>query len=172
MALVSCATPEPQYDLIIRNGLVIDGSGSPGIATAVAIRGDRIAAVGALTNATARQTLDATGLVVAPGFINMLSWADEPLLVDGRSQSEIKQGVTLEVFGEGWSMGPLTEHMKTEQLAAQGDLKFAIDWTSTLRGWSARESRPMLRPLSAPRRYASTRSGTTTASQPRKNSRA
>jgi N-acyl-D-amino-acid deacylase len=129
-ALVSCATPEPQYDLIIRNGLVFDGSGQPGVTTSVAVRGDRIAAVGALDNATARESVDAAGLAVAPGFINMLSWADEPLLVDGRSQSDIRQGVTLEVFGEGWSMGPLNERMRNEQIAAQGDLKFAIDWTT------------------------------------------
>ena len=130
VALVSCATPEPQYDVIIRNGRVFDGTGSPGVMTSVAIRGDRIAAVGALADATARQTIDAKGLAIAPGFINMLSWADEPLLVDPRSQSDIRQGVTLEVFGEGWSMGPLNERMRKEQLAGQGDLKFAIDWTT------------------------------------------
>ena len=96
----------------------------------VAVKGDRVVAVGPLPDATARETIDASGLVVAPGFINMLSWADEPLLVDPRSQSDIRQGVTLEVFGEGWSMGPLNERMKAEQLAAQGDLKFAIDWTT------------------------------------------
>lgn len=98
--------------------------------TSVAVRGDRIAAVGPLEDATARETVDAGGLAVSPGFINMLSWADEPLLVDGRSQSDIRQGVTLEVFGEGWSMGPLTDRMRQEQIAAQGDLKFAIDWTT------------------------------------------
>ena len=130
VALVGCSTPEPQYDLIIRNGRVFDGTGAPGVAASVAIRGDRIAAVGPLTDATARETLDAKGLAVAPGFINMLSWADEPLLVDGHSQSDIRQGVTLEVFGEGWSMGPLNDKMKTEQLAGQGDLKYPIDWTT------------------------------------------
>jgi N-acyl-D-amino-acid deacylase len=130
LALVGCSTPEPQYDLIIRNGRVIDGTGSPATMTSVAIKGDRVAALGALTDATARQTIDASGLVVSPGFVNMLSWADEPLLVDGRSQSDIRQGVTLEVFGEGWSMGPLTEKMRNEQLGGQGDLKFAIDWTT------------------------------------------
>jgi N-acyl-D-amino-acid deacylase len=130
LALAGCAAPQPQYDLIIRNGQVFDGTGTPGVSTSIAIRGDRIAEVGPLSDATSRATLDAKGLAVAPGFINMLSWADEPLLVDGRSQSDIRQGVTLEVFGEGWSMGPLSEKMKSEQLAGQGDLKYPIDWTT------------------------------------------
>lgn len=130
LALAACATPEPQYDILIRNGRVIDGTGAPGVDASLAIRGDRVVAIGPLADATARETLDAAGLVVAPGFINMLSWADEPLLVDGRSQGNVRQGVTLEVFGEGWSMGPLNERMKTEQLAGQGDLKFPIDWTT------------------------------------------
>jgi N-acyl-D-amino-acid deacylase len=129
-APAGCATTEPQYDILIRNGRVFDGSGSPGAALSVAIRGDRIAAVGPLVDATARETIDAGGLAVAPGFINMLSWADEPLLVDGRSQSDIRQGVTLEVFGEGWSQGPLNERMKNEQLGGMGDLKYQIDWTT------------------------------------------
>lgn len=130
VALAGCATPEPQYDLVIRNGRVFDGTGTPGVVTSVGIRGDRIAALGNLADVTARETVDASGLVVAPGFINMLSWADEPLLVDGRSQSDIRQGVTLEVFGEGWSMGPLNERMRNEQVAGQGDLKFPIEWTT------------------------------------------
>ena len=128
--LAGCRAAEPQFDVLIRNGRVYDGSGSPGVSASVAISGDRIAAIGALADATARETIDAAGLAVAPGFVNMLSWADEPLLVDGRSQSDIRQGVTLEVFGEGWSMGPLNERMKAEQLAGQGDLKFPIDWTT------------------------------------------
>lgn len=130
LALAACRATEPQFDVLIRNGRVFDGSGSPGVSASVGISGDRITAVGPLADATARETIDAAGLAVAPGFINMLSWADEPLLVDGRSQSDIRQGVTLEVFGEGWSMGPLNERMKTEQLAGQGDLKFPIDWTT------------------------------------------
>jgi N-acyl-D-amino-acid deacylase len=128
--LACCAAPEPEFDVLITNGQVFDGSGAPGVRTSIAIRGDRIAAIGALPDARARLTLDAAGLAVAPGFINMLSWADEPLLVDGRSQSDIRQGVTLEVFGEGWSMGPLNERMKTQQIADQGDLKYPVDWTT------------------------------------------
>lgn len=126
----ACTAAEPSYDVLIRNGRVFDGSGGPEQAISIAVRGDRIAALGPLTDATADLVVDAKGMAVAPGFINMLSWADEPLLVDGRSQSDLRQGVTLEVFGEGWSMGPLNAQMKTEQLAAQGDLRFPIDWTS------------------------------------------
>jgi N-acyl-D-amino-acid deacylase len=129
-AVAACAPPQPEFDLLIRNGQVFDGSGTPAASTSIAIRGDRIVGLGAFTNARSRETIDAGGLAVAPGFINMLSWADEPLLIDGRSQSDIRQGVTLEVFGEGWSMGPLNERMRAEQLAGQGDLKFAIDWTT------------------------------------------
>jgi N-acyl-D-amino-acid deacylase len=128
--LAGCRPAEPQFDLLIRNGRVFDGSGSPPVSAAIGINGDRVTAIGTLADASARETIDAAGLAVAPGFINMLSWADEPLLVDGRSQSDIRQGVTLEVFGEGWSMGPLNERMKAEQLAGQGDVKFPIDWTT------------------------------------------
>ena len=129
LLLVSCQ-PAEHFDILIRNGRLFDGTGSTARPASIGLRGDRIAAIGALENATAAQTIDASGLAVAPGFINMLSWADEPLLVDGRSQSEIRQGVTLEVFGEGSSMGPLNEKMKAEQLSGQGDLKYPIDWTT------------------------------------------
>jgi N-acyl-D-amino-acid deacylase len=98
---------QSEYDVIIRNGTVYDGSGNEPFKADVAIRNDTIAAVGYLTNATARKIIDATGLCVAPGFINMLSWADGNILKDGNSTSDIKQGVTLEVFGEGWSPGPV-----------------------------------------------------------------
>lgn len=127
--LAGCA-PAPEYDVLIRNGLVYDGLGSPPARVAVAIAGDRIAAVGALEGARGRLEIDAAGLAVAPGFINMLSWADRSLLVDGRSQSDIRQGVTLEIFGEGWSMGPLNDAMKRQLVADQGDLKFDVAWTT------------------------------------------
>jgi N-acyl-D-aspartate/D-glutamate deacylase len=117
-----------ELDVLIRNGTVYDGSGSPPVVGDVAIRGDRIVAVG--RGARGRVEIDAKGLAVAPGFINMLSWATESLLVDGRSLGDIKQGVTLEVFGEGWSMGPLSESMKKEQKEQQGDLKYEIEWTT------------------------------------------
>jgi N-acyl-D-amino-acid deacylase len=118
-----------QYDLLIQNGMIYDGSGAEPYAADVAIKGDRIAAIGpGLENA--RQTIDATGLAVAPGFINMLSWANESLIEDGLSQSDIRQGVTLEVMGEGWTMGPLNEPMKKEALERMGDIKYDIEWTT------------------------------------------
>jgi N-acyl-D-amino-acid deacylase len=124
------ATQPPAFDVLIRNGIVYDGTGQPGRRADVGMRGDRIAVVGDLSGATASELVDATGLAVAPGFINMLSWATESLLVDGRSQSDIRQGVTLEIFGEGSSMGPLTDEMKQRRLERQGNLKFDITWTT------------------------------------------
>ncbi|HTJ48219.1 MAG TPA: D-aminoacylase [Cyclobacteriaceae bacterium] len=96
-----------QYDIIIRNGLIYDGSGSPSYKGDLAIQGDSIAAIGDLHNDSGKEEIDAKGMAVAPGFINMLSWADKDLLRDGKSMSDIKQGVTLEVFGEGWSPAPV-----------------------------------------------------------------
>lgn len=118
------------YDVILRNGTVYDGSGSAPVKADVAIRGDRIAAVGKLAGARAKTEIEATGLAVAPGFINMLSWATESLIHDGRSMSDIKQGVTLEVFGEGWSMGPLSEAMKKEQQERMEEPRYDIAWTT------------------------------------------
>jgi N-acyl-D-amino-acid deacylase len=121
---------QPAFDVLIRNGIVYDGTGSAGRRVDVAIRADRIAAVGELANASAATTVDAGGLAVAPGFINMLSWATESLLVDGRSQGDIRQGVTLEIFGEGSSMGPLSPAMKTRRIDEMGNLKYEITWTT------------------------------------------
>lgn len=129
MTIAACAAPT-QYDIVIRNGTVYDGSGNAPIIGDVAINGDTIAAVGAIGSARGRTEIDAKGLAVAPGFINMLSWAGTPLLADGRSQSDIRQGVTLEVFGEGTSGGPLTDAMKVEILEQQGDIKYTIAWTT------------------------------------------
>ena len=126
---ISAAEP-PTYDLLVRGGTVYDGTGAPGRVADVAVRGDRIAAVGDLAGTTARRVVDAHGLAVTPGFINTLSWATESLLVDGRAESDLRQGVTLEVFGEGWSMGPLTEAMRAERLRRQGDLRYDIPWTT------------------------------------------
>ncbi len=122
-----------EYDVVIRGGTVYDGSGKPGIVTDVAINADTIAFIGDLSKAVGKKELDATGLAVAPGFINMLSWAVESLIIDGKSQSDIRQGVTLEVFGEGNSMGPLNDKMKADALDAMRrnpDYKYDIDWTS------------------------------------------
>ena len=129
LLLLGCA-PKTEYDLVIRNGKIYDGSGQPAFAGAVAINADTIAAVGELQNASGRVEVDAKGLAIAPGFINMLSWATEALLEYGRSQSDFRQGVTLEVFGEGWSMGPLNGAMKKEMIEQQGDIKFDVPWTT------------------------------------------
>jgi N-acyl-D-amino-acid deacylase len=118
------------YDVIIRGGTVYDGTGAPGRRADVGIRGDRVATVGDLSGASAPTVIDATGLAVAPGFINMLSWSTESLIVDGRSQGEIRQGVTTQIFGEGSSMGPMTDVMKKRAYEQMGDLKFDITWTS------------------------------------------
>lgn len=123
MVLPACERPA-EYDLILRGGILYDGSGNPPVVGDVAVQGDSVAAVGDLGNAVGRRELDVSGLAVAPGFINMLSWATETLLVDGRSQSDIRQGVTLEVFGEGVSMGPLNEAMRAE---AVRDLESLFD---------------------------------------------
>jgi N-acyl-D-amino-acid deacylase len=132
LLLVACSGPEPEqqdYDLMIVNGLVFDGSGSPPVRADVAISGDRIAAIGTELG-TATEIIDAEGLAVAPGFINMLSWGTASLIHDGRSQSDVRQGVTLEVMGEGWSMGPLNEAMKAGFLERMSDIRFDIAWTT------------------------------------------
>jgi len=122
--------PSSSYDVLIRGGTVYDGSGAPGRRGDVALNGDTIVAIGNLSPARGRLEINAAGLAVAPGFINMLSWATESLIVDPRAQSDIRQGVTLEVFGEGSSMGPLNERMKKEMVEDQGDIKFDVDWTT------------------------------------------
>lgn len=118
------------YDVLLKNGTVYDGTGAAGRRADVLIRGDQIVGVGDFKNAPAKTVIDARGLAIAPGFINMLSWAVDDLLVDGRSLGDIKQGVTTEIFGEGDSMGPLTAEMRKRRLDAQGDLKFPIEWTT------------------------------------------
>jgi N-acyl-D-amino-acid deacylase len=124
------ASQPPAFDVVIRGGVVYDGSGEPARRADVGIRGDRIASVGDLSGAAATTTVDAAGLAVAPGFINMLSWSTESLIADGRSQGEIRQGVTTQIFGEGGSMGPLNAAMKRRALEQMGDIKFDITWTT------------------------------------------
>lgn len=119
-----------QFDILIRNGTLLDGTGAAGVTGSVGVAGDTIAYVGPDTDARGRVEIDATGLAVTPGFINMLSWANESLIHDGRSQSDIRQGVTLEVLGEGHSMGPWNDAIKCEQQAQQGDVKYDIQWTT------------------------------------------
>jgi N-acyl-D-amino-acid deacylase len=126
--IFSCSPPN-NYDVLIKNGPIVDGSGNPTYLGSVGINADTIAAVGKL-KATGTLEIDATGLLVSPGFINVLSWATESLIEDGRSLSDIMQGVTLEVFGEGWSMGPYDEDLKKELQSAQGDIKYEMDWNT------------------------------------------
>jgi N-acyl-D-amino-acid deacylase len=126
--LASCSQPQT-FDVLIKNGQIIDGSGQPSYVGDIAINADTIAAIGNLKNAKGRQEIDATGLVVAPGFINMLSWATESLIEDGKSQSDIRQGVTLEVFGEGWSMGPVTDaSIKAIREIGYGNIVYDFEW--------------------------------------------
>ena len=119
-----------EFDLLIRNGQIYDGSGQPPRKGDISINGSRISAIGDLRDSHAKTEIDAHGLAVAPGFINILSWANESLIQDGRSQSDIRQGVTLEIFGEGSSMGPLNDAMKKEMVEQQGDIKYPVEWTT------------------------------------------
>jgi len=137
LALAACGTtpvadaPSQRYDLLIRNGTVYDGSGAAPRRVDVAVNGDRIAALlPAGSGASAAQVLDAQGRAVSPGFINVLSWAVDSLIADGRGMGDTKQGVTLEIFGEGWSMGPLNDRMKADALKQQGDIRYPIEWTT------------------------------------------
>ena len=127
--LASGCAPAPQHDVVIRHGIVYDGTGVAAKVEDLGIDGDRVVARGDLSGARGRQDVDATGFAVAPGFINMLSHSETSLIADGRSQGDIRQGVTLEVFGES-SMGPITEPMKIEAAERQGDIKFDITWST------------------------------------------
>ncbi|HEU4796104.1 MAG TPA: D-aminoacylase [Pyrinomonadaceae bacterium] len=118
------------FDVLIQGGMVYDGTGRAPRRVDVALQGDRIVAIGNLRGARARNVVDAKGLAVAPGFINMLSWSTESLIADGRSQGELRQGVTTQIMGEGWSMGPLNERLKKQVIAEQDDVKFDIEWTT------------------------------------------
>jgi N-acyl-D-amino-acid deacylase len=124
-------SPDPTaFDIIIKRGTVYDGTGGEPKRADVAIRGDRIVRVRDLGDSHARATIDATGLAVAPGFINMLSWSNESLIQDGRSQSEIRQGVTTEIMGEGESMGPVNDRVREHMLREQKDIKYEIKWNT------------------------------------------
>jgi len=123
-------TSSNEFDVIIRGGTVYDGSGDKAYRADVGIKGDLVTKIGDLSKAKTGLTVDATGRAVAPGFINMLSWSNESLIVDPRSLGELKQGVTTQIFGEGWSMGPLNARMKKQMKDDQGDLKYDIEWTS------------------------------------------
>src|SRR5213075_1141846 len=122
--------PNEKFDVVIKGGTGYDGTGEKPRATDVAIRGDKIAALGNFSADQAKSVIDAKGLAVAPGFINMLSWSTESLIEDGRSQSEIREGVTTEIMGEGNSMGPLNDRMKERIVSQQGDIKYEIKWNT------------------------------------------
>lgn len=126
----ACQPSAPTYDLILRNGTLYDGTGQPARQGDIAVQGDSIVAVGALGAARGKTEVDLQGKAVAPGFVNMLSWSTESLLADGHSQGEIRQGVTLEVMGEGESMGPLNDYLRQYALKTQGDIKYDIPWTT------------------------------------------
>jgi len=136
LLLAACATAPsaPTYDVVIRGGTIYDGGGGAPYTGDVGLRGDRIAYVGPRLDGGARTEIDATRLAVAPGFINMLSWANETLIADPKGQSDIRQGVTLEVMGEGESMGPLSREMILNETKRQGDIRYIVDWT-TLGGY-------------------------------------
>jgi N-acyl-D-amino-acid deacylase len=122
------AAADAPHDLVIRGGTIYDGSGGAPYAGEVAVDGDRLSYVGPPRGLVGRTMVDARGKAVSPGFINMLSWSNESLLHDGLGQSDLRQGVTLEVMGEGDSMGPLNERMKRQAIERQGDLRYAVDW--------------------------------------------
>jgi N-acyl-D-amino-acid deacylase len=130
LALIISCSEKKSFDVVIRGGTIYDGSGGDPVVADIGINRDTIAAIGDLSNAVGKSEIDAKGLSVAPGFINMLSWATESLIVDGKSQGDIRQGVTLEVFGEGMSMGPLNEEMKKGMRSQMHDYTFEISWTS------------------------------------------
>src|SRR5688500_3189280 len=118
------------FDVLIKGGMVYAGSGRAPMRVDIGMQGDRIVAIGNLRRARARNVVDANGLAVAPGFINMLSWSTESLIADGRSQGEVRQGVTTQIMGEGWSMGPLNDRLKKQVVAEQDDIKFDVEWTT------------------------------------------
>jgi len=128
-AVPAAELPE-KFDVVIKNGTVYDGTGSEGHKADVAIRGDRIVGVGDFQNSSATNVIDAHNVAVAPGFINMLSWSSESLIQDGRSQSEIRQGVTTEIMGEGESMGPVNDRVRQYMLKQQTDIKYDIPWNT------------------------------------------
>ncbi len=126
----SACSSAPEYDLVIRGGTLYDGSGAPGMVGDLAVSGDTIVALGDLGRATGREEIDATGMAVSPGFVNLMSWATETMIADGRAMSDILQGVTLEVMGEGNSMGPIPDSLKDWVESQQGDIKYEIEWST------------------------------------------
>jgi N-acyl-D-amino-acid deacylase len=129
----------PEFDLVIQGGRIFDGTGGPSYLGDVGIRGERIIYVGPPRPTTAKRTIDAHGQAVSPGFINMLSQAQESMIADGREESDLFQGVTLEVMGEGDSMGPLTDQMAARNESRESDIKYPINWRTLGQYLHARE---------------------------------
>ncbi len=130
LSLTSCKFHHREYDKIIHNGMIYDGNGGEPYKADIGIKGDTIAFIGDLSGVSARISVDAKGMAVAPGFINMLSWANESLIEDGKSKGDIRQGVTLEVMGEGESMGPLNAKMKERMQNDQPRIKYKVEWNT------------------------------------------
>src|SRR3954462_10104153 len=130
LLMISAAPVPPAYSVLIRGGTIYDGSGGTPYVGDVALKGDRIVYVGPHAPGRAARVVDAAGKAVSPGFINMLSWAVESLIADGRGMSDTRQGVTLEVMGEGDSMGPLNPQMKRLAVQRQSDIRYPIRWTT------------------------------------------
>jgi N-acyl-D-amino-acid deacylase len=130
LLLASSCTPAPEFDVVIRGGTIYDGSGSPGVVGDLAIVDDSIVALGDIGGGKGRTEIDATGQAVSPGFINLMSWATETMIEDGRAMSDILQGVTLQVMGEGESMGPIPDSLKAWAEGLQGDIKYEIGWNT------------------------------------------
>lgn len=128
ISVISC-NQEKSFDTIIRNGMIYDGNGGEPYQADLAINADTIALIGDLKNRTSKNEIIVSGLAVAPGFINMLSHSEESLIYDSRSQSDLRQGVTMEVFGES-SMGPLNAKMKKEAEVGQVNIKYKIEWNT------------------------------------------
>jgi N-acyl-D-amino-acid deacylase len=137
----SAAPPPTPFDTIIRGGMIVDGSGGEPFAGDVAIKGDQIVAVAPHIDGAAAKVIDARGLAIAPGFVNMLSWANDALIEDGAAESDIRQGVTLEVMGEGNSEGPYNEKMVADTLSQQVDIKHPISWRTLGGYWEYLEKR-------------------------------
>ncbi len=167
------AARPPDYDVVIRGGTVYDGTGGAPFIGDVALRGDRIAYIGAHAPGRAAEEFSAHGKAVAPGFVNMLAHPEESLLIDGRALSDLRQGVTLEVLGED-SMGPLSPEMKRLGAQRQGDIKYPIDWTTLGEYLQPRSSSAALRPTSlltsAPAPCARTCSASATCSRAQRSS--
>ncbi|MCH9694385.1 MAG: D-aminoacylase [Gammaproteobacteria bacterium] len=130
LVVVGCQQTTPEFDLVIRNGTVYDGLGGTPANVDIAVKGDRIVELADRVAGRGKTEIDAAGMAVAPGFINMLSWATESLIEDGRAMSDVYQGVTLEVMGEGWSMGPVNSDMREAMLKQQYYGPYEIEWTT------------------------------------------